>query len=197
MLNRLQHTIQKHATGRAVLVLMLVTVTFSAVLNVSNLPFGARALAERSNGLMILDMRSGYTPDKVYTYLEVLGAEGRQLYATLHIAADLVFPVIYSLFFAFAIAWLLRQLAASDHPVQRLILLPFVAGLADLAENVSILIMNWAYPTRLDGLARLANLFTLIKFGLMPLGVAFIVIGLGILAWRRITGRQTRAHPAA
>lgn len=197
MLNRLQQTIQKHATGRAVLVLVLVTVTFSAVLNVSNLPFGTRALTERSNGLVLLDMRSGYTPDEAYAYLEVLGAGGRQLYATLHIAADLVFPMIYSLFFAFAVAWLLRQLAAPNRPIQRLILLPFVAGLADLAENVSILIMNWAYPARLDGLARLANLFTLIKFGLMSLGIAFIVIGLGILVWRRITGHQTRAHPTA
>lgn len=192
MLDRLQQTIQKHANWRTVLVLLVALAALSMLLNVSSVPIGLRSLTAHSAGLMIVDMRADYAPDDVYELLEALGPQGRRLYATMHLTADAVFPVVYSSFFSFVAAWLLRSLAAPDRPVQRLILLPYVAGLSDLSENVCVLTMNAAFPRRIDALAWVARVLTTIKFGLMPVGLATIIICGAILLWRRLsTTRMT------
>lgn len=187
ILRQIRRSVQKHATGRAILVLLIATIAISLLLNVSNVSFGVRALTAQSDGLMILDSRFSYTPDQVYALLEALGAAGRQSYLTMHLVADIIFPVVYSLLFAFTTAWLLHRLVAPDHPLQYLILLPFVAGLADLAENVSIMAIGLAYPARLDGVARFASLMTTIKYGLLPIGILVIVACSALLVWRHIT----------
>ena len=99
MLHRLLTMVQRLATGRTVLVLFLVTAAFGFALNVTHVPFGVQAFRERTGGLDIMDMRSNYTPDEVYELLEALGPEGREVYASMHLAVDFVFPLFYSLLF--------------------------------------------------------------------------------------------------
>jgi hypothetical protein len=190
MLDRLQKTIQKHANWRTVLVLLVALIALSMMLNVSNVSIGLNSLTALSGGRMILDMRTDYTPDDAYELLEALGPQGRRLYATMHIAADTIFPVVYSSFFSFVAAWLLRAIARPDHPAQRLILLPYVAGLCDVSENVCILVMSAAFPRRIDVLARVARVLSTIKFGLMPVGVAIIAVCGVILLWRRLSATR-------
>jgi hypothetical protein len=43
--------------------------------------------------------------------------------------------------------------------------------LADVLENLSLVISSLAYPGRIDWLVRVSSLLTQIKFGLMPVGV--------------------------
>lgn len=191
MLDRLQRTIQKHANWRTALVLLVALAALSMLLNVTNAPIGLRSLTAHSGGLVIVDMRADYTPEDVYELLEALGPQGRRLYATMHLTADAVFPVVYSSFFALITAWLLRSLAGADRPVQRLILLPYVAGLSDLSENVCVLVMNAAFPQRIDALAWVARVLTTIKFGLLPVGLVTIVVSGAILLWRRLSATRT------
>ncbi len=192
MLDRLQKTLQKHASGRTILVLLVILVAIYITLNFSDIPFGLRALTTHSGGLMILDMRLSYTPDEAYTLLESLGAEGRRLYVTMLLTGDILLPVTYSLFFATVSAWLLNRVAPPHHPAQRLSLLAFVGGAADLVENGCILALLFAFPNRLDGVAMASSLLKILKFGSGAVGVPVIVILAVMLAWRRIVGRRTQ-----
>jgi hypothetical protein len=190
MLDHLQKTLQKHATGRTILVLFIILVMLWMALNVSPLPFGLSSLTTRSGGLMILDLRLSYTADEAYELLEALGAEGRRLYSTMLLAGDMLFPVTYSLFFATIAAWLLRRVAPPEHPMQRLSLIAFVGGAADLVENGCILAMLFAFPQRLDGVALASSLIKIVKFGSGAVGVPLIVILAVILAWKHIIDQQ-------
>ena len=185
MFKQIIRRIQQYSTGRSILILFVTTVALAVLINASTLPFSARMITEQSGGLMLLDMHFSYTPNDAYKLLEALGKAGRQAYLTMHLTLDLVFPVVYSLLFSFSIAWFLKRLLPPDHFLQWIVLIPFIAGLADLIENVNITIMGLTYPTRLDGLVRLSSLMTTLKFGLMPLGVLCILICAILLAIRR------------
>jgi hypothetical protein len=192
MLNHLQQTIQRYATGRTVLVFLCCFGACIFTLNVTEIPFGLRALISRSGGLNILDMRTGgYTPDEAYELFEALGAEGRKLYGYL-LLADILLPLIGALFFALCIAWLLRRLVVFESPIQRFILLPFVTMIADFAENADIAIMMLAFPRRLDVAARLANFFTVLKSGAGLISVLVIVVCVVIRVWQH--GIFSRRH---
>jgi len=60
--------------------------------------------------------------------------------------------------------------------LQWLVLTPLISGLADILENLSLVVSGLAYPNRMDWLAQIASLLTKIKFGLMPVGAVFLII---------------------
>ena len=78
--------------------------------------------------------------------------------------------------FAFISAWFLVRLLPLDHRLQWLIMVPLISGLADVIENLSLVICNLAYPGRIDWLVRFANLLTKVKFGLLPIGLVFLTM---------------------
>ncbi|MCP4544078.1 MAG: hypothetical protein GY832_43760 [Chloroflexi bacterium] len=190
MLDRFQKSLQKHANGRTIFVLFIVLIALWTTLNLSDIPFGLDALMDHSGGLMILDLRIGYTPDQAYTLFEALGAEGRRLYGTMLLAGDILFPITYSLFFATIAAWLLQRVMPPNHLAQRLSLIAFVGGVADLAENGCILAMLAAFPNRLDGVAWASSLLKIPKFGSGAIGVPAILILAAMLAWKHIGSRR-------
>jgi hypothetical protein len=67
------------------------------------------------------------------------------------------------------------RLLPLDHPLQWLSLTPLISGLADVLENLSLVVSSLAYPDRIDWLVRVASLLTRIKFGLMPVGVVLLI----------------------
>jgi hypothetical protein len=170
MLNRLQQTIQRLANGRAILILLAAVIALRVLMGLPNDPFGLNAHLARLGGAAILDMRICYTPDDAYALLEALGSEGRLAYATMLLGGDILFPISYSLLFA-AIA--------------------LIGGISDIAENLSILTMIFAFPQRLDGVAWFSSLIKITKFGSGAIGVPLIVVLAVILMWQRIAGRQS------
>jgi hypothetical protein len=121
-------------------------------------------------------MRMSYTPEEAYQLFTALGTAGRQAYRTLHLVPDMLFPISYALLFAFTGAWFLVRLLPLEHPLQWLILTPLISGLADILENLSLVVSGLLYPNRIDWLAQVASLLTKIKFGLMPVGAVFLII---------------------
>jgi len=146
------------------------------IMNGTALPFSTPTIEEHSGGVPILDMRMSYTPEEVYQLFSALGITGRQAYRTLLLVPDMLFPISYSLLFAFTVAWFLVRLLPLEHPLQWLILIPLISGLADILENLSLVVSGLVYPNRIDWLAQVASLLTKIKFGLMPIGLVFLII---------------------
>jgi hypothetical protein len=121
-------------------------------------------------------MRSSFTPDDAYELFTALGNEGRQAYRLFHLVPDTLFPICYSVTFAFISPWFLVRLLPRDHNLQLLCLIPLISGLADILENYCIVLASLAYPSRIDWLVRGAFLMNRIKFGLLPIGLVLLII---------------------
>jgi len=193
MLDRLPQTIQRLANGRAIFILLAAVIALRVIMGLPNDPFGLNAHLDRLEDATILDLQIGYTPDDAYALLEALGAEGRQAYAAMLLVGDTLFPISYSLLFAAIAAWLLARVALPDHWAQRLSLIALIGGISDIAENVSLLVMIFAFPQRLDGVAWFSSLIKITKFGSGAIGAPLIVMLAGILMWKRTVGHRKRS----
>lgn len=168
--------IQENTSWLAILGLIAGSLLMMYLMNWTNLPFSSPTIMEYSGGIPILDLRSDFTADDAYELFSALGAEGRRAYLALHLFPDTLFPIGYALAFAFLSAWFMVRLLPMDHRLQWLSMIPLISGLADVLENLSLVIANLAYPIRIDWLVRLAHLLTKVKFGLLPIGLVFLAI---------------------
>jgi hypothetical protein len=139
--------------------------------------FNGRALALRRDHRLgakekLLDGRWWYTPTDAASLFEQLGGDGRRLYAVSEVTLDLIFPFAYGLSFAL----LLVRLWPRDQAW--LLLLPFIAVLADLLENVTIAVLAWTYKGAPSALAKPAAILTATKQVFLTLVLIALVIGL-------------------
>lgn len=176
MLKKILTFIQEKTSWLAILGLLLASFLMMYLMNFTNLPFSNPTIQEYSGGLTILDLRSNFSPDDAYELFSALGTAGRQAYLILHLIPDILFPVGYALSFAFLSAWFLVRLLPLDHNLQWLSMIPLISGLADVTENLSLVICNLVYPGRIDWLVQFAHILTKVKFGLLPIGVVFLII---------------------
>lgn len=176
MLKKTLTFIQYKTSWLAILFLLAVTLLMMFLMNGTNLFFSNPTIVEHSGGVPILDLRVSFTPDDAYELFTALGPEGRRAYLFLHLVPDTLFPIGYALVFSFISAWFLVRLLPLDHGFQWLSMIPLISGLADVLENLSLVICNLAYPARIDWLVQFANLLTKVKFGLLPIGLVFLII---------------------
>ena len=176
MLKKTLTFIQYKTNWLTILGLLAVAGLLTFIMNGTALSFSTPTIEAHSGGVPILDMRMSYTPEEAYQLFTALGTAGRQAYRILHLVPDMLFPISYALLFAFTGAWFLVRLLPLEHPLQWLILTPLISGLADILENLSLVVSGLVYPNRIDWLAQVASLLTKIKFGLMPVGVVFLCV---------------------
>ena len=176
MLKKTLTFIQHKTNWLTILGLLAATGLMMFLMNGTALPFSTPTIEGHSGGVPILDLRGSFTPDDAYALFTALGTEGRQAYLILHLVPDTLFPIGYALVFAFISAWFLVRLLPLDHRLQWLSIIPLISGLADVLENLSLVICNLAYPGRIDWLVQFANLLTKVKFGLLPIGLVFLII---------------------
>ena len=106
------------------------------------------------------------------------GDAGRIQYRTFELTGDIIYPIVYTLFFSLLITWLFQRGFAANSPMQKLNVVPFGLWLFDLLENLGIVAMLSLYPSTPAGLAWVAALFTLVKWLFMGVTVALILTGL-------------------
>lgn len=190
--------LEQLASWKTILIALVVTMLFAVVI----FPSRDREL-KRDSGLQnpILDLRFSYTPDDAYTVMKSLESEGRRLYVETTASEDLVFPLTYVLCLAFTLTAVFQaafsptfrtisgkpgahlttagiQAAASFRSITRL---PFLVLACDYLENGCLIVLMLIYPTRLNWLARLASIFTSLKWILGAVCVLLIIFG--VLIW--------------
>jgi hypothetical protein len=123
-----------------------------------------------------------YTPAEARAKLEALGAEGRAVYRSQEIQLDLIFPLVYCFLLAFGFA----LLAPGTHLPRWIVIVPFIAALADYGEDFSALAMiaRFEKGTAIDSIALIGSLFTLTK-QVLAYGSFIVVAALAIAAWLR------------
>lgn len=181
MLPKISRTLHGFARGWLVFTLSLLDAVFMLII----LPLGEALMKSDSGGPGSLDPLLFYTPAAAHQRLAAYGEYGRVFYRNMELTVDLIYPIIYALFFILLISWLLQRGFASHSRIQRWNVLPLGAWLFDLLENLGIVAMLTAFPAIPAALAWLTAGFTFIKWLFAGTMLALAVIGLAAAARNR------------
>jgi hypothetical protein len=174
MLTNLSNALRKYANGWLVLVFLAGEMLFNAVI----LPGQQAKIEAGSGGVGPLDLQLFYTPEKVYGMIEAYSPDLRVSYRLFEMTGDIIYPIVYTLFFSLAITWLFQRGFASNSKMQKFNVLPFGSWLFDLLENICIVTMLTIYPSTPPALAWISAVFTLVKWLFAGATVILLLIGL-------------------
>ncbi|MBD3307507.1 hypothetical protein GF339_13845 [candidate division KSB3 bacterium] len=134
--------------------------------------------SQLTGGGTILDMQILYSPQEAYASIDNYGEAGRAFYTYIQIT-DMLFPLAY----VWSLAILIHAVGRRAFPAISLWrycpLLPVLAGVSDYIENVGIFLMLRRYPDPFPGIAWATSLCGALKFSLLGLSVACIILGVG------------------
>ena len=155
----------------AVFVLFTVTV----------LPAQADRAKEYAGGGPTPDTSFFYSASDLYRWAEAFGADGRSDYIQARFTFDLLWPLVYTVFLATLLSWLLVRAVPATSRWRLLNLLPVLALLCDYAENVGASIVIARFPSNTPVLADLTTVFTMLKW--ISLSAAFALVPVvGVIA---------------
>jgi hypothetical protein len=157
--------------------LMAVLLVLFLVLFLVIFPMVSAQLALFSGGLHMIDMETGYTPEQAYQMIAAYGEQGRSLYITTALTADVLYPLDYSLLFALLIVTTFLEAFPGGRMVRNLSLIPFATAAFDLLENAGIVAMLALYPQQIPILAQAAGLFTTLKWVFLIFTVVLVLVG--------------------
>jgi len=174
MLDNLSNTLRKYANGWLVLLFLAGEIFFNAVV----LPGQGARIEAGSGGVGPIDLQLFYTPEKVYGMIDAYSPEVRASYRLFEMTGDIIYPIVYTLFFALAITWLFQRGFAPGSTMQKYNVVPFGAWLFDLLENICIVTMLSIYPSTPSALAWISAVFTLVKWLFAGASIVLLLIGL-------------------
>ena len=181
MYARISASFSKNASGRNILILMAGIILLNATL-FSNMS------ASMAEGTRPIDLMFFYTPDQVYAMVDAYGPDLRPVYARFELTADILYPILYTLFFCLTISWLFERGFDHGSAIQRLNLLPLGAGLFDFLENFSIVAMLTLHPAQPAAVAWAATLFTMAKWLFALAALVLVLIGIAAALRKRASG---------
>ncbi len=121
-------------------------------------------------------MPLGASTEYMQTLLTQLGSIGRQQYLLFLLTLDIVFPVLYSLFFGILVWISIRNVSISDSTKYMLASLSFIAACFDYIENISTITTLSTFPNVYSTVVHIGSIATTFKN-------IFSLIGLIVLVW--------------
>lgn len=113
-----------------------------------------------------LDLEFFFTADRAYELIGTYNEALRNFYIPFELTADIIYPILYGLYLALLISFLLKInfQDIDNQSIRFLNLLPLGASLFDFFENFGIVILVANHQTRLDTLANLTGIIGGIKW---------------------------------
>jgi len=176
MLTRLSNLLHKYAKGWLILILFLLDGLFMSVV----MPGLKARMDNFAPDVGPIDLLFFYTPEKAYQMVAAYGEQGRAVYRIGELTVDIIYPIVYTLFFSLFITWLFQRGFVAESRMQILNVVPFGAWLFDLLENLGIVGMLSIYPSTPAFLAWVTTVFTMTKW--IFAGTSVILVAIGIIA---------------
>lgn len=160
--------------------ILLATLAAWLGMNLWSLP----KIEELAGGLRLLDMRfTGYSFEDVQDFLAAIGDEGTALYLGPQFWLDMIFPPLLGAVLFMIYRWLFPGLRGL---IIGAVSLTYVA--TDFLENLAIAALLRAGVAGLTPeMAATAHFWTTAKWSLAVVGLAFLVIGIGLRLRRKWT----------
>ncbi len=173
MLTTLSEMLKKQSKGWLILLLFALVLLFAIVI----VPLVQGQLEARSGGAGPIDLLFSYTPEEAYSIIASFGDEGRAIYRTFAMTGDIIYPVIYSMFFSLIMTWLFQRGFAPNSKMHLLNVIPLGAWLFDWLENIHIVTMLSLYPSTSTIVAKLASFCTTIKWSFGAVATVLVLFG--------------------
>lgn len=178
MIKTISNSLYRHTTGGAMSAFLALMLLFALII----VPTIQSRVESYSGGISLVDLQFSYTPEKVYSMISSYGEAGRKFYLAFAASGDLIYPVVYSIFFSLIISWLLQRGSKPDSGLRVLNVIPFGALLFDWLENANLIAMLSNYPSTNENIATLGSLCTMLKWGFGAASVLLLVVGLALAA---------------
>jgi len=137
MNNKLYEFLNKKATGKMVLIFLLLTALMEGLMLVVEHQFSVRA-----QGQIPLDSIPFYSAETARQFFAVALGGAAKYYLHVHLPLDLFYPALYSFSYALIVAWSLMKLRERGHIYpQWLMLYPFASALFDYLENTGMFLL--------------------------------------------------------
>jgi hypothetical protein len=150
-----------------VLLVLFIFAIFTATILPSEAIRGVEAGLTQSIDTSIL-----YSVDDLYTIISGYSREVRLAYIYQRFTFDLIWPLVYGAFIFVTTAYLLIKIKVKR--INSLIYFPLAAVGLDFLENISVSILMFIYPLRINVIALMASFFTTLKW--ITLSYSFIQI---------------------
>lgn len=147
---------------------------------------GVAKLLSMSNGVGILDLMPGYTPEQAFHLINALGDAGRTFYLQILLPQDFAFPLIYGLFYFGFMTLLIKTLFGTDSKWRYLAVMPLLAFIFDWIENIFIIVLLTNYQTKIPTIATFSSIFTTAKFAMTGISMVSSLILLIVFGLRFI-----------
>jgi hypothetical protein len=187
MLKRSSGWLHRISTGPVVLAALIIFLLFTALV----LPRQSRSAEAVSGGAGSPDTSFFYSAGDLYGWAAAYGPAGRAAYVRARFTFDVIWPLVYTVFLATAISWTFARAFPPDSRWQRANLVPLLAALFDLLENLSTSLVMARYPAQTPAAAVLAPIFTAAKWLFVSGSLVLLVVG-GVAAARRRIRRTAR-----
>ncbi|MEM7366990.1 MAG: hypothetical protein AAF587_00245 [Bacteroidota bacterium] len=179
--------IQRFATKKHVLIFLGLDLILMFVI----MPIMGGKMAEVTEHAKPLDLEiPTYSVEFAHEKIEAYGEAGRQLYKTIELTADVIYPLIYGFAYALLIAFFFQRAFPAQSWTKWLLLVPLATTVSDLAENLSIVSLLNAFPEQPNHLAQLAATFSLMKWSLILSTFVIILLGLVLFLIKNRKAKQ-------
>jgi len=175
MLNTISQKFHAWTSGWRVIILLIADGLMMGY--VMPLAGGLMALASNAS-VTPLDLMFFYTPDKAFAMIEKYGEAGRALYMKIELTADIIYPIIYTLFYGLLLSWLFQRAFKPGSKMQKYNAMPVGAWFFDLLENVGIVSMLSMYPSQPALFAWLTMIFGSLKWLSFLATIGLVIFGL-------------------
>ncbi|MBN2615641.1 MAG: hypothetical protein JXR71_08095 [Bacteroidales bacterium] len=144
-------------------------------------PFSIFKLKELSGGLGMPDENLFYSYNQLFRLFDQYGASGRALYLKLQ-WIDMGYPVVYSLLLGSLLA-----VFCKNSRFAWMMLLPFLAAVFDLTENILLRIGVLSFPNLDSALVQVASMATFLKWVMLLLTLIALIVGVTarIVLWAK------------
>jgi hypothetical protein len=175
MLNTLSQKFHSWTTGWRVIILLVADALMMGYI----MPLAGGLIAFAANASVLpLDLMFFYTPDQAFAMIEKYGQAGRDLYMKIELTADIIYPIIYTLFYGLLLSWLFQRGFKSDSKMQKYNVMPVGAWFFDMLENLGIVSMLAMYPAQPAAMAWLTMIFGSIKWAFFLVTIGLTLYGL-------------------
>lgn len=135
------------------------------------------------------DLMLGYSYNDIMVTFDSLGSDGLNAWLLAH-TWDALFPIGYTLALVFGMTMLMRNTFPDRYRERAIVLIPIVAAIADYVENILIASQAISYPIVSEQIIAISSIVTILKWLLLYLVFAIVVILLLVYIFKLIKRRN-------
>jgi len=178
---------QKYSTGKVILVLFALTMSVYLTM----LSYSIPAVTAFAPELPIFDLSPlGYSFNYANDLLDTLGAEGRNLYLSIQLPLDLIYPGLFSITYSLLLVWLFGKTFNGNSKIYYFALVPLLAGIFDYVENVFIIKMINSFPDLQVNTVKIASIFSVLKSSFTTVFFILLIVGFALLFKQKLSNNR-------